>query len=87
MGNLEIEGIRVIELDNNLVNPICMSFKLEGDWLYCMSSFNGWWNFTTSSHILKTGYTGVLNNDGRKFLEYFLTENKCFSYKDTWRHL
>lgn len=86
MGNLEIEGIRVIELNNQLVNPVCMSSKLEENWLYCMSSFNGWMIFTTSSHMLKTGYTGVWNNDGDKFLECFLTENKCFSYKDTWRH-
>ena len=29
MDNLGIEGIRVIELNNNLVNPVCMSLKLK----------------------------------------------------------
>jgi hypothetical protein len=87
MDGLDIEGIRVIELNKHLVNPVCMSFKLGENWLFCMSSFNGWWNFTTSSHILKTGYIGVLNDDGKKFLEYFLIGARHFPYNDTWRHL
>lgn len=87
MGNLEIEGIKVIELDDSLVNPVCMSPKIGKNWLFCMSSFSGWVIFTTSPHMLKTGYIGVLNNDGKRFLESFLTENKCFPNKDTWRHL
>lgn len=86
MGNLEIDGIRVIELNNHLFNPVCMSFKFMECWFFCMSSFNGWWSFTTSPHRLKIGYTGVLNDDGKKFLEYFLVRNNCFSYNNTWRH-
>lgn len=86
MGNLGIEGIRVIELNKHLVNPVCMSFKLRENWLFCMSGFNGWWNFTTSPYILETGYIGVLNDDGKKFLEYFLTGDWHFPYKYIWRH-